>query len=262
MWKLFVAVVLVAITGAADNAKSAEDKKEKLLKVGDPVPALKASKWLQDEEVKDFQPDKVYVIEFWATWCGLCIHFMPHTAELQAQYADQGVTFICYTAADPDNTEEKVAAFIKKRGPKLRFTFAYADDRTTYDAWMTAARREGIPCVFVVDKTGRIAYIGHPLYLAVVLARVVAGNMNAQTVSDEVRKIDEEHHDLAVAEVHVQTVRQPPHQRVRTRACSRVQSTAGSPANHSLQRTKKRGHSSFSMNIPCVGATGFEPATS
>lgn len=102
---------------------------------------MKASKWLQGEAVKGFQPGQVYVVEFWATWCGLCIHFMPHTAELQAQYGDQGVTFVYYTAADPDNTEEKAAAFVKKRGAKLPFPFAYADDRMTYDAWMTAAGR-------------------------------------------------------------------------------------------------------------------------
>ncbi len=72
MTKLLIAVVLVdlvAVTGAAGNPKAAEDKKEPskkkpvaLLKAGDPAPALKASKWLQGEEVREFQPGKVYVV--------------------------------------------------------------------------------------------------------------------------------------------------------------------------------------------------------
>jgi hypothetical protein len=85
-----------------------------------------------------------------------------------------------------------VAAFVNKRGSKLKYTFAYADDRTTYDAWMKAAGHDGIPCVFVVDRSGRIAYVGHPLFLGVVLPRIVAGVAAAQTISAEVGRIEEE----------------------------------------------------------------------
>jgi thiol-disulfide isomerase/thioredoxin len=190
MKNLLFAVVfvgLVAVTGRADDPKPAVS-----LKVGDLAPALKAGRWLQGEEVKAFEAGKVYVVEFWATWCGPCILFMPQLAELQVQYKDQGVTCIGFTARDPDNTEEKVAAFVKKRGPKFPYTFAYADDRTTYDAWMTAAGRAGIPCTFVVDRTGRIAYLGSPMYLPVVLPRVLAGDRKAQAVGKEVAQIEEE----------------------------------------------------------------------
>ena len=40
---------------------------------------------------------------------------------------------------------------------------------------MRAAGRGGIPCSFVVDKAGKIAYIGHPMHLDAVLPQVVAG---------------------------------------------------------------------------------------
>src|SRR5262249_31400996 len=105
---------LVGVVNGAEDAKPAVDKKEQpavTLKVGDPAPVLSASKWLQGEPMKAFQPGKVYVVEFWATWCGPCLLFMPHLAELQAQYKDKGVTCIGFTARDPDNTEAKVAAF-------------------------------------------------------------------------------------------------------------------------------------------------------
>ena len=64
-----------------------------------------------------------------------------------------------------------MATFVEKRGPKLGYTFAYADDRETYDAYMKAAGQGGIPCSFVVDKDGKIAYIGHPMYLGLVICR-------------------------------------------------------------------------------------------
>jgi thiol-disulfide isomerase/thioredoxin len=163
---------------AAQPAKKAEVT----LKVGDPAPELKATKWLQGTEVKEFAKGHVYVVEFWATWCGPCIIMMPHMGDLQKEYKGK-VTFIGYTSKDPNNSAEKVAALVEKRGPKLGYTFAYSDDRDTNDKWMRAAGRGGIPCCFVVGKDGRIAYIGHPMYLDIILPKVVAGSWNAEDVA-------------------------------------------------------------------------------
>jgi len=172
----------------ADDKEKKDEKKE--LKVGDPAPPLKVTKWLQGTEVKSFAPDKVYVVEFWATWCGPCIVMMPHMSQLQQEYKDKA-TFVGFTAKDPNNSQEKVAAFVEKRGPKLKYTFAYADDRDTYDAWMKAANQNGIPCCFVVGKDGKIAYIGHPMYLDEVLPKVVAGTWTKDD-ADAMKKVDDE----------------------------------------------------------------------
>jgi thiol-disulfide isomerase/thioredoxin len=203
MVRVALVIALAASAGqfapvTAQDSKEApkEGKPAASLKGGDPAPPLKVSKWLQGEAVKGFEPGKVYVVEFWATWCGPCIAFMPHLADLQEKYKDKGVTVIGFTARDvlgkPGHTEEKVAAFVKARGPKLKYTFAYADDGATADAWMKAAGQEGIPCSFVVDKAGRIAYIGHPLYLPLVLEKVVGRIDGARAVSDEMAKLEAE----------------------------------------------------------------------
>jgi hypothetical protein len=115
---------------------------------------------------------------------------MPHVAELQEQYK-KDVTIIGFSAKDQSNTEAKVAEFVKKRGPKLKYTFAYADDRDTYDAYMKASGQGGIPCSFVVDKAGKIAYIGHPMYLDVVLPKVVKGKWD-EDAQKEVKEIEKE----------------------------------------------------------------------
>ena len=198
----FVLSLVTAAVSAADknDAKKTPPPKEKdqpTLKVGDAPPKLKVSKWLQGAAVREFDPGKVYVVEFWATWCGPCIMMMPHLGELQAEYKDKGVTFIGFSAKDPRNTAQKVAAFVAKRGPKLGYTFAYGDDRDTYDAWMTAADQHGIPCSFVIDQKGKIAYIGHPLFLGVVLPKVIDGSWNAEHGAAEVAQIEKEFDDVA-----------------------------------------------------------------
>lgn len=192
---LFVAALAPA--GAQDPTpkKAApqppKQKAEVTLKVGDKAPPVRATKWLQGAEVKEFAPGKTYVVEFWATWCGPCIVMMPHMGELQSLYRDKGVTFLGFSAKDPNNSQEKVEALVTKKGPALGYTFAYADNRETYDAWMRAAGRNGIPCCFVVDGAGKIAYIGHPMYLDVVLPKVVAGKWSAAD-TDAVAEIEKE----------------------------------------------------------------------
>jgi len=184
-------VGLLALTAGADDPKTAKQdptKKEKgaKLQVGDAAPALKASKWLQGDRVTSFESGKVYVVEFWATWCGPCIVMMPHLSELQAEYKNKGVTIIGFSSKDPNNSETKVTDFVKKRGEKLKYTFAYADDRETNNAWMQAAGRNGIPCTFVVDKASKIAYIGHPMFLDVVLPKVVDGSWKGKESAEDI----------------------------------------------------------------------------
>jgi thiol-disulfide isomerase/thioredoxin len=186
LFTLILAIGLIAPSLGQDKdppKKGPPKKPEPSLKVGDPAPALKATKWLQGTEVKSFEKGKIYIVEFWATWCGPCIVMMPHMSEMQEEYKDKSVTFIGYTAKDPGNSAEKVAKFVEKRGPKLKYTFAYADDRDTYDAWMKAAGQGGIPCCFVVDKDTRVAYIGHPMYLDEVLPKVVDGTWTPEAAA-------------------------------------------------------------------------------
>jgi thiol-disulfide isomerase/thioredoxin len=200
MRKLLVALALIgltAVTGRADDPKPAKTdpskgKPDGKLAVGDPAPKLEATKWLQGEPVKAFAPGKVYVVEFWATWCGPCIVMMPHMGALQAEYKEKGVTFVGFSAHDANNTEEKVAALVKKRGPKLKYTFAYADNSDTKDAYMKASGQRGIPCSFVVDGAGKIAYIGHPMYLDVVLPKVLDGSIKTEKVKEQLAAVQKE----------------------------------------------------------------------
>src|SRR6266487_2199320 len=80
-----VALALGLIAPALGTAQDDPKKPEAKLKIGDPAPAFKVSKWLQGTEVKSFEKGKVYVVEFWSTWCGPCIVMMPHMSELQQE---------------------------------------------------------------------------------------------------------------------------------------------------------------------------------
>ena len=171
------------------------------LKVGDLAPELKVARWLRGDEVAKFEPGQAYVIDFWATWCGACIRSMPHLAELQSRYENKDLTIISFTSRDMlgepgSNSDEKVEAFVKKRAPMLGTRFAYAYDDSTCNAWMKAAGYNHLACVFVVDKSGRIAYIGGPLFLDLVVQKVLAGDASAKAIGDEMAKVEAEYQSL------------------------------------------------------------------
>lgn len=190
MRSLFVLTVVFAFTTQAVCSEPPEKPAQKTptLRLGDPAPELRVSKWLTGAEVKGFEPGKVYVVEFWATWCGPCLGVMPQLAALQAEYKDKGLTVVGVTVKDDKNSAAAVEAFVAKRGKWYDYTFAFCDDRVTYDNYMTAAGLRGIPTAFVVGTTGKIEYIGHAMELDLVLPKVMAGTWRGQADIDVLQK--------------------------------------------------------------------------
>ena len=62
-------------------------------------------------------------------------------------------------------------------GDTMTYRVALDNQDRMQKGWMKAAGRAGIPCSFVVDKTGKIAWIGHPMKLDDdLLEKIIAGN--------------------------------------------------------------------------------------
>lgn len=150
------------------------------LGIGDPAPALSVHKWIKGAPVEEYEPGSVYIIEFWATWCGPCVIAMPHLDELAKKFKNDKLVVVALTTADENNSEGDVIEFVRKRGANYDFRYAFCENGDMYDAYMKAARQSGIPCSFVVNQSGKIAYIGHPDYLENVVADVITGTWDLE----------------------------------------------------------------------------------
>jgi thiol-disulfide isomerase/thioredoxin len=191
MRRLSFACLLVAGVIGASHVGVAAMAQDGTLKVGDPAPPLAVSRWLHGAEVKQFEPGRVYVVEFWATWCGPCIQMMPHLGDLQDEYRNKGVTIIGF-ASEANDKEEKINTYVAKHGAKLGYTFALGNGTETHTAYMRASGQAGIPCSFVVDQKGKIAYIGHPFFLDFVLPKVLDGTWDQKATADTITTADKE----------------------------------------------------------------------
>jgi len=141
---------------------------EARLTVGDPAPKLRVAKWVQGDPVKAFDTNHVYIVEFWATWHGPCRASIPHLNELSQKFKDRGLIAIGQDVGE-DN-DSSMAAFVKKMGKQMTYRVALDDRRRETNGimavtWMKAADQNNIPTAFVINKQGRIAWIGHPMGL-------------------------------------------------------------------------------------------------
>jgi len=196
MRKVIAAFLLAAIPLACGYAQDKKDEPKKAkLAVGDAAPALtKVTVWLNGTPVQAFDKDKVYVLEFWATWCGPCIAAMPHLTELAKENAGKGLIVVGMTNKDDNgNNKESVTKFVEKnKGEKLGYAVAFSEGEENYNAYMEAAGQNGIPCSFVVGKDGKIAYIGHPMNLDEVLPKVLDGTWKGKTDADALEAREKE----------------------------------------------------------------------
>src|SRR5262245_46696286 len=106
-------------------AHAKQDKHQASLKSGDKAPALSIEQWVKGAAVNYFDTRKVYLVEFWATWCGPCIASMPHLSEIQKEMKSKGVTVIGVTSADQNNPLAKLESMVKDKGDGMGYTVAW-----------------------------------------------------------------------------------------------------------------------------------------
>lgn len=126
-------------------------------KTGAKATELSISEWIQGDAItlSEGKGSKIYVVEFWATWCPPCRTSIPHINELAQEYDPEDIIFIGITTEDADT----VADFVDEMGEDM--TYRVAIDRNGVTSKAYGVR--GIPHAFIVDLDGTIAWEGHPM---------------------------------------------------------------------------------------------------
>jgi thiol-disulfide isomerase/thioredoxin len=174
----FMALTALAALVAVGTAQT--------LNLGSPAPKLQVAKWIKGKQFTDFDSKKIYVVEFWATWCGPCREAIPHVTEMAKKFGDK-VTFTGVSIwEDQSNAKfmDNVVDFVKQMGDKMNYNVAAeGTDKAMAKSWMEPAGQEGIPASFVI-KDNKIAWIGHPMELEPVLDKIVAGSYDMAKEKD------------------------------------------------------------------------------
>ena len=155
--------------------------------IGDKAKPLEIAEWVKGKKDVDVTDGKsVYVVEFWATWCGPCRTTIPHLTELQKEYSDK-VVFVGVSK----EKAEKVKPFVEEQWNKMDYTVALDKEGQCNLNYMKAYDQTGIPCAFIIDKKGRVAWVGHPMAIDEPLKQVVEGTYDLKEAI-EANKVAEE----------------------------------------------------------------------
>lgn len=140
--------------------------------VGDVGQPLAIAHWVKGDAVEVGAGEKVIVVEFWATWCPPCRDSIPHLSALQEKYKDD---LVIVGVSDEDTAT--VTPFVEQMGDTMDYTIAIDDNAVTTGRYMGAYGQSGIPTAFVLDRQGRVTWIGNPLLpeFETTVEKVVAG---------------------------------------------------------------------------------------
>ena len=141
----------IMIKQLADQAEAAETQKRQ---IGAPLKDF-------DEKDLDGKPlsiasrkGKVVLVDFWATWCGPCVHELPNVLKTYEKYHDKGFEIIGISL---DSDKDKLTSFIKEK--KMTWP-QYFDGKGWQNKVSTQYGIQSIPSTYLIDKEGKVIAIG------------------------------------------------------------------------------------------------------
>ena len=113
------------------------------------IPFIKAS---QLETWLNADTDTIYVLNFWATWCGPCVAELPAFEKLNEKYAAQKVKIVLISTDFKRNVDSNVKPFVKRKNLHSQVVFM---DESNPNTWVNLVSPEwsgAIPATLIISK--------------------------------------------------------------------------------------------------------------
>lgn len=105
------------------------------------------------------QLGKVVLVDFWATWCGPCLAQLPHTAELAAKHADDGLVVLTVSVDEPETESlvKKKLADLAGKSPATHLISSLGGGSAAMEAFEIGSG--SAPHYKLYDRTGKMRQV-------------------------------------------------------------------------------------------------------
>ncbi|MFD1614385.1 TlpA family protein disulfide reductase [Gelatiniphilus marinus] len=137
-FKLLIIAILITFSCANKNKKTetaVEISKKEVTTTykADENIDLEIYNYASFEKFLNKKDGKIYVINFWATWCAPCVKELPYFEKLNAEYKNKNVEVILVSLDFPHLYEKKLKPFIKEKQLKAK---VIALDDADMNSWI------------------------------------------------------------------------------------------------------------------------------
>jgi thiol-disulfide isomerase/thioredoxin len=110
------------------------------------------------EKILNNREDKLYVVNFWATWCGPCVNELPAFEKVSGDYAKANVRFILVSLDFPNQIEKQLIPFLRKNKITMEVAVMMETDSNLWIDKVEPSWQGDIPSTLFIYNTKKIRH--------------------------------------------------------------------------------------------------------
>lgn len=110
------------------------------------------------EPLLNKKDEKIYVVNFWATWCAPCVRELPYYEKLKANYANKNVEVLLVSLDFPRQYDSKLKPFISEKNLQSKVVALNDTDSNRWIPLVSEDWTGAIPATLIYNKDKREFY--------------------------------------------------------------------------------------------------------
>lgn len=159
MKNIFLLITIITVfTACKSDPKKVIQETTTLENNSKEISVVKVIDYNELEALLNKNDNKIYIVNFWATWCKPCVEELPAFEKLYKKYKNQHVELILVSLDFPKQLESRVLPFIEKNNLKGNVLIMGDPDQNTWIPKVNSEWSGAIPATVIYNKNSRQFY--------------------------------------------------------------------------------------------------------